>query len=234
MELNKKKCVSMAVTNKKINYMGGEYTLSAHALEQVVKYKYLGVIFTKTASLSAQVDSVVTKANRALGFLKRHLSKCPENIKLKAYMTLVRPHMEYACAVWDPNADVHKRCLEMVQRKAVRFICENYERLASVTYMMNDLGVVDLQTRRKHYRLKLFFKHHKGKMNWDDNPHLVLKDPQRRNDNGVAYQQLPARKNCYYYSYFPKTIRDWNELNRDVVSSESLNTFTSKLEIYEV
>ena len=35
------------------------------------------------------------KANRSLGVIKRNLSKCPENVKEQAYLTLVRPQLEY-------------------------------------------------------------------------------------------------------------------------------------------
>jgi hypothetical protein len=42
------------------------------------------------------------KANKVLGFLRINISKCPQDIKEKAYLTLVRPHLEYSSAVWDP------------------------------------------------------------------------------------------------------------------------------------
>ena len=35
------------------------------------------------------------KANRSLGVIRRNLSKCPENVKEQAYLTLVRPQLEY-------------------------------------------------------------------------------------------------------------------------------------------
>ena len=35
------------------------------------------------------------KANRSLGVKRRNLSKCPENVKEQAYLTLVRPQLEY-------------------------------------------------------------------------------------------------------------------------------------------
>ena len=35
------------------------------------------------------------KANRSLGVIRRNLIKCPENVKEQAYLTLVRPQLEY-------------------------------------------------------------------------------------------------------------------------------------------
>ena len=37
-----------------------------------------------------------------LNFLRRNLYKCSQEVKASAYISLVRPLMEYACIVWDP------------------------------------------------------------------------------------------------------------------------------------
>ena len=40
----------------------------------------------------------------------RNLSDCSSKVKTQAYLTTVRPQMQYALAVWDPyyNVDVEK------------------------------------------------------------------------------------------------------------------------------
>jgi hypothetical protein len=231
MQLNKKKCVSMTVSNKKKLSLGGIYRLDTYELEKVDRYKYLGVIFDSTLGWVHHVEYVISRANRALGFIKRHLLRCAKDVKLKAYFALVRPHLEYACSVWDPCVQILRDQLEMVQRRAVRFVCGRYGRCDSVTSMMSELSVVDLQTRRTQARLKLFYKHHNEMLGWDTTPNLAVKDLQRRTDNGMAYNRLPARTNCYFYSFFPRTVRDWNALDNEVVSSASLKKFVEKLEI---
>jgi hypothetical protein len=44
------------------------------------------------------------------------------SVKEQAYKALVRPSLEYACSVWDPHlkADINK--MEMVQRRAARYV----------------------------------------------------------------------------------------------------------------
>ena len=37
------------------------------------------------------MSNIVGRANRSLGFVKRNLNKCPEEVKKQAYYTLVRP-----------------------------------------------------------------------------------------------------------------------------------------------
>ena len=48
---------------------------------------------------------------------------------MQAYVTLVRPCLEYACSVWDPHTQMHCQDIEGVQRQAARFVKQNcYER----------------------------------------------------------------------------------------------------------
>ena len=41
------------------------------------------------------IAGIIGKANRSLGFIRKILSKCPENVKQQAYLALVRPQLEY-------------------------------------------------------------------------------------------------------------------------------------------
>jgi hypothetical protein len=45
-------------------------------------------------------------ASYDMGFLRRNIYRCPQDIKEQAYKSLVRPHLEYASAVWDPYRQV--------------------------------------------------------------------------------------------------------------------------------
>ena len=51
------------------------------------------------------IAAVTKKANQILAFLLRNLVLFVHAIKVKdkAYLTLVRPHLEYACSAWDPH-----------------------------------------------------------------------------------------------------------------------------------
>ena len=53
--------------------------------------------------MSSHVQSVYSKANSTLGFLRRNLRRCPAKLKKSAYILLVRSTLEYAASVWDPH-----------------------------------------------------------------------------------------------------------------------------------
>ena len=66
------------------------YTISGHILQSLDQHPYLGVTITKTLNWKAHVSKIKNKANKTLGFIKRNLHSCPEEIKSHAYTTLVR------------------------------------------------------------------------------------------------------------------------------------------------
>ena len=66
--------------------------------------------------------------------------------------------MDYASAVWDLHQKFNQEKLEMVQRRAARFVKSRYRRTDSVTAILDDLGWPILSKRRKDTRLILFYK----------------------------------------------------------------------------
>ena len=52
---------------------------------------------------NTHVDKIVSKANSMIGFLRRNLGSAPRKVKIQAFKSLVRPHLEYCISVWDPH-----------------------------------------------------------------------------------------------------------------------------------
>ena len=48
----------------------------------------------------------------------------------------------------------------------------------------------------------------------------------------LNYTQYRTMKNMYFYSYFPRTIREWNALPAAIVEADSLARFQSGLRDY--
>ena len=115
-------------------------------------------IINKTLSWNNHINVVTKKANASLRFLRRNLRIGQEKLKTSAYFTLVRPQLEYAAAIWDPYTQTYKNKIEMVQRQAARYVCNNYNREASVSTMIKHLHWRSLQRRRTDIRLVMLYK----------------------------------------------------------------------------
>ena len=74
------KCNIMQLTRKRIKQINAVYSLEGTVLENVDNIKYLGVTISKDLKWNTHVSNVYTKANRTLGFLRRNLSSCPEDV----------------------------------------------------------------------------------------------------------------------------------------------------------
>ena len=115
------------------------------------------------------------KANKSLGTytIQHNLWNCPKNVKEIAYTSLVRPTPEYASAAWHPLLTKDISALERVHRKATRFCSQDYNRYASVTDMIRDLGWATLETRRRQFRLTLMYKLTHGLIDIDRRKYLI-------------------------------------------------------------
>lgn len=104
--------------------------------------KYLGVTITNDLRWNRHVANITCKANQMLGLLRRNLSACDPALKEAAYMSLVRPFIEYASCAWDPHTEQLIAEVEKIQRRAARFVLSDYESFepGSMSMMLKKLG----------------------------------------------------------------------------------------------
>ena len=96
------------------------------------------------------VSNVCTKANQTLGFLRRNLYACPQEVKEAAYKGLVCLVLEYSGSVWDPSGVGLQNELEKVQNRAAKFVTGNYNfETGSMTGILEHLKWESLKKRRR-------------------------------------------------------------------------------------
>ena len=89
--------------------------------DNVSETEYFGVTLTHELSWSTHVNVVATNANRTQGFPRRNLRRCPFDFKETAFISMVRPVLEYASPIWDRYLRKYCDKLKRVQRRAARF-----------------------------------------------------------------------------------------------------------------
>ena len=201
-----------------------QYKLGPDQLSNVDSYPYLGVTISADLRWHHHVDDVCFRASRTLNFLRRNIYRCSPEAKALAYTSLVRPHLEYASAAWDPYTAIDINKLEMVQRRAARFAKSDYRHTSSVTGFLNELDWDQLSLRRKHARLTTLYK---AIHSLTAIPTGKLLRPTRfsRSSNEHSFIGLSSRIDTYKYSFFPRTIIDWNVLPEAVQSKTSVDSF---------
>ena len=106
LTFNQLKCKYSMVISRKHTPTLSPTPLYLHdsPLERVDSYRCLGLLLTDNLSWSPHIASTYSKAMKVLGLLYRRFYGYADSDSLKQlYLTLVRPHLDYACQVWDPH-----------------------------------------------------------------------------------------------------------------------------------
>ena len=113
-----------------------------------------------------------------------------------------------------PHTDSNTRKLETVQRRSARRIMQNYNRHASVTTMLKHLDLPTLQQRRRHSKIIMLYR---IRLQLANVPTTTYITPATRN---TQHYNLPyARTEVYKSSFFPSTIKLWNNLQPAIINS---------------
>jgi hypothetical protein len=227
MKFNAKKCNILRVSRSKPSTCF--YQLCDHILEEVDSCKYLGLSISNDLKWEEHVDTVCNKGNRTLGFLRRNLRYAPRKLKEQAYIAMVRSTLEYSATVWDPclKKDINK--IHRVEKRAARFIANDYRYDSSMSQIFKDLGWSALKDRRREARLALFYKVVNGLVAVDKDEYLQQGDTRTRAKNSMKFKQMKVSTQIFQNSFFPRTIPEWNILPEDTIKCGSVESFRAAL-----
>ena len=226
MSFNPSKCNILHVTRKKqpANHV---YSLKGTPLEAVTDATYLGVVVSNNLSWHKHTAKVVAKGNKTLGFVRRNINTSSKGTKELAYKALVRPIMEYASTVWSPHQKELIHNIEMIQRRAARYIIRKYDRQESVSDMISDLSWETLEQRRAKARVVTGYRIVNGLVCIPDDQ--LTPSTTKTRGHSKKFRQIGARTNYYKYSFFPDFIPLWNSLPDSLVTSSTLKDFRTRL-----
>ena len=113
------KCVAMQLGNSCIQF---DYVMEGHVLDKSKCEKDLGVYIDCKLSFEEHIYEKIKKANKILAVIRRTFTKMNAGIFCQLFKGLVRPHLEYAQAVWSPQCKTLIKKIEDVQRRATKLI----------------------------------------------------------------------------------------------------------------
>ena len=168
---------------------------------------------------------VTSKANSTLGFLKRNTWNCPTEVKAKCYQTFVRTTLEYASTIYDPHTQANINKLEMTQRRAARYVTGITDRYSSVTAMLEQFKWKSLEQRRSQAKVVMMYRIVNGLIAIPLHNYLSYSTSTTRG-HSLKLMVPYARLDVYKYSFFPSTVRLWNnQLSDNVVTAPTLDAF---------
>ena len=147
--------------------------------------------------------------------------------------------LDYWAPVWSPHLVTQILAVEMVQRRALRFVKGNFQWTASMTGMLRSLHWDTLRSWWENLSLGLF-----KRFNLTCNFNLIANifranlRVQGCHIHSKLLILIRAQPDCYYWSFFLHSIRQWNncplnssdlleiQFNNDVYVSGDVGEFS--------
>ena len=190
--------------------------------------KDLGVIFDRQLKFDKHIHNAVTKANQMLGIIKRSFTFLDKDMLTRLYKSLVRPHLEYANAVWCPHLKRQSNMVERVQRRATRLI----KGLRGMTYekRLRAMDLPSLKFRRLRGDLIQTYKIFNGidKISLDTFFSSPCYTNTRNSTNKIFIKHCRTNTRKYFFSN--RVAPFWNKLPTSVKTAKNINTFKNLLE----
>lgn len=163
LEMNERKLRTMACFRHKKQRFHSEYFYGNNRIGETNVHKDLGMILDEKLVFKDHIINMKKKAIIALGFIRRFALKTfnMKIIKL-LYCSLVRSHIEYACAIWSPCYDVQINDIESIQKKFTIYAlnCKRDQltfKYPSYKYRCDKLGLKTLMDRRQKLSIFLLY-----------------------------------------------------------------------------
>ena len=117
-------------------------------------------------------------------------------------------------------AEIHKQTRNNTEE--IRYVTNRCHTTSSVEKRLQKLQWPILEERRKKARLTLLYKVANGEVENDVGNKLLPPDRLSRHTNAQSFQISSRKTSIRKVSFYPKTIRDWNNLHAQVTQQKVL------------
>jgi hypothetical protein len=223
LSINISKCFFMSIC-KSISCKPPQYLIEDKLLDKRTSASDLGVIITTDMEFKQHISSIVSRALQRSGVFFRGFTSRDLLLLRKAFITYIRPIVEYNTVIWNPTAVHLTDLVESVQRKFSKRI----HSISHLTYAerLLKLNLESLELRRLRFDLIHYFKF------------IVLKHPDDLYENFLFHNPplsarasspilvKPSRSSAKLdSSFFYRHTKAWNSLPSSLKSSRSLHSF---------
>ena len=217
------KCSVLSFCRKPSNFRFS-YSINGTVPEYCNSIRDLGITLCSDLSFRKHIDLMCNRARLRANIILRCFA-CKERVILfRAFITYVRPLLEYCCNVWSPYRICDIRKIESVQRRFTKRLWG----LKSLSYAdrLAALQADTLEIRRVKSDLGLYSKAVHGLLSVD--PEFVLSNSITRG-NGKTITTRRWHGNMERYLFHARCVNIWNLLPKEAVQAESYASFFTQL-----
>lgn len=190
--------------------------------------KDIGVVIDNKLAFNKHLAEKVKKANSVLGAIRRSFEYMDISTFKKLYTALVRPHIEYAHAVWSPYKKKDITTIENVQKRATKMV----PGLSHLSYeeRLRKIKLPTLHYRRIRGDMIEVFKLLNQKYYFDETTLLSVNTDSNTRGHSKKLYKSRARLDIRKFSFTSRVVDIWNSLPESVISAGTLITFEARLD----
>ncbi len=206
-----------------------EYYINGRKLDSTETTRDLGVETDNRLSYDSHIENIVRQAYSRVGILFKAFVSRDCTLLKKAYITYIRPVLEYASSIWSPYKVKHIAAIEKIQRNFSRRIPELHD--LSYEERLARLNLDTLELRRLKSDLVFYFKTMNGLTPFDS--HIVFHRSQStkvtRSQDKTLLQKPVCKTKILENNFFTRRVNCWNTLPESVKNSPSVAHFKKAL-----
>lgn len=197
---------------------------------KVPTHKHLGITFKSDGKWDVHINNIITKANKKLVLLRKLKYLLDRKSLQNLYFAHIRPILEYGNTIWCNCTEELSDQIEEVQLEAARIVTGAVKGTHH-SHLYKETKWNTLKKRRETNQIVLFRK----MLNKEVPPYLYLLIPPPRETQYNTRAEtrtitpLYAKRELYFNSFLPKTIRIWNSLNYQTRNILSISLLKNKL-----
>jgi hypothetical protein len=210
LQFNVSKFKLLRFYNRSNIHFSENYSMDGVPIEECDYCRDLGVIISVDLSWSQHYDHMIRAAYQILGLIRRTFSSSASTHSKKLlYLSLIRSRLIYCSQVWKPHLIKDIKLLELVQRRATKFILNDY----TSSYKTR---LISLQLLPLMYMYELFDILFMVNCLLKPDPSFPVTDfisfstAHTRSGYSVKLKHKTSESNHSYHSYLHRIIRLWN------------------------
>ena len=233
VSFNPSKSESLLISRKRSNINHPDLRMDNNIIQEVNSHKHLGLTFSNDGTWHEHISNITSKAWTRINVMRKLKFKLDRRALEIIYFTFIRPILEYACVIFDNCTQYELNDIEKVQLEAARIVSGTTKLVSlALALLYQELGWEQLSSRRRKYKLVLFYKMQNGLCPaylTQLVPGQVGQASSYNLRNARNLQTIHATTQLYYNSFFPSVIRDWNTLPSSIRTLPTVESFKRSL-----
>jgi hypothetical protein len=202
------------------------FSMSGINLSESCEMRDLGVVFDSKLNFTTHINTILAKAKQRLYLLKKSFSTCDDHALILAFKSYVIPLLEYCSPVWSPSFVTDIVRIESIQRSFTKSL----KLCNSLSYKdrLIKCDLYSLECRRLVADLTLLYKI-VNKLIAVCLGDSILPLVSITRGHSRRFIIPPARINTRLHFFLTRSIKIWNCLKEETVSSLSVVSFKKVL-----